>query len=99
MAVLEVRDLHARYSARGPEILKGISFDVEGDDFFAIIGPSSRAGARPCCFSRSTSSGCSAPVTAYAAIHAWDVRMMQLAALCRGRYVATNAVTQPVLFV
>ena len=51
---------------------------------FAIIGPSSRAGARPCCFSRSTSSGCSAPVTAYAAIHAWDVRMMQLAALCRG---------------
>ncbi|HBT42627.1 MAG TPA: phosphonate ABC transporter ATP-binding protein, partial [Rhodospirillaceae bacterium] len=40
MAVLEVRDLRARYSARGPEILKGISFDVEGDDFFAIIGPS-----------------------------------------------------------
>ena len=39
MAVLEVRDLRARYSARGPEILKGISFDVEGDDFFAIIGP------------------------------------------------------------
>lgn len=29
-----------RYSASGPEILKGISFDVEADDFFAIIGPS-----------------------------------------------------------
>jgi len=40
MAVLEVRDLRARYSARGPEILKGISFRVEADDFFAIIGPS-----------------------------------------------------------
>ena len=40
MAVLEVRDLRARYSARGPEILKGISFRVKADDFFAIIGPS-----------------------------------------------------------
>ncbi len=40
MAVLEVRDLRARYSANGPEILKGISFRVEADDFFAIIGPS-----------------------------------------------------------
>jgi ABC-type branched-subunit amino acid transport system ATPase component len=40
MSVLEVSDLHARYSAKGPDILKGISFDVEGDDFFAIIGPS-----------------------------------------------------------
>ena len=40
MAVLEVRDLRARYTAAGPEILKGISFDVESDDFFAIIGPS-----------------------------------------------------------
>ncbi|MCH7778959.1 MAG: phosphonate ABC transporter ATP-binding protein [Gemmatimonadetes bacterium] len=40
MAVLEVRDLRARYSASGPEILKGISFRVEADDFFAIIGPS-----------------------------------------------------------
>ena len=40
MAVLEVRDLRARYSASGPEILKGISFSVEADDFFAIIGPS-----------------------------------------------------------
>ena len=25
---------------REPEILKGVSFDVEADDFFAIIGPS-----------------------------------------------------------
>ena len=40
MAILEVRDLHARYSASGPEILKGVSFSVEDDDFFAIIGPS-----------------------------------------------------------
>lgn len=40
MPILEVRDLKARYSSGGPEILKGISFDVEADDFFAIIGPS-----------------------------------------------------------
>jgi len=40
MAVLTVRDLRARYSASGPEVLKGISFRVEADDFFAIIGPS-----------------------------------------------------------
>jgi len=40
MAILEVRDLRASYSASGPEILKGISFRVEADDFFAIIGPS-----------------------------------------------------------
>ncbi len=40
MAILEVRDLRARYSAGGPEILKGISFRVEADDFFAVIGPS-----------------------------------------------------------
>ena len=40
MAVLVVRDLKARYSAKGPEVLKGISFEVLEDDFFAIIGPS-----------------------------------------------------------
>ena len=40
MAVLEIRNLRARYSASGPEVLKGISFRVEDDDFFAIIGPS-----------------------------------------------------------
>ncbi|MBE9555609.1 MAG: phosphonate ABC transporter ATP-binding protein [Proteobacteria bacterium] len=40
MAVLEVRDLCARYSASGPEILKSVSFSVEADDFFAVIGPS-----------------------------------------------------------
>ena len=40
MPILEVRDLCARYTSGGPEILKGISFDVESDDFFAIIGPS-----------------------------------------------------------
>ena len=40
MALLEVRELDARYSKSGPDILKNISFDVESDDFFAIIGPS-----------------------------------------------------------
>ncbi len=40
MAILEVRDLRARYYAIGPDILKGISFSVEADDFLAIIGPS-----------------------------------------------------------
>ena len=40
MPILEVQELRARYSSAGPEILKGISFDVEADDFFAIIGPS-----------------------------------------------------------
>ena len=40
MAILEVRDLRAKYGSSGPEILKGISFQVEEDDFFAIIGPS-----------------------------------------------------------
>lgn len=40
MAILEVNELRARYSSSGPEILKGISFEVEEDDFFAIIGAS-----------------------------------------------------------
>lgn len=40
MSILSVRDLRVRYSATGPEILKGVSFEVEEDDFFAIIGPS-----------------------------------------------------------
>jgi len=39
MSILSVTDLKVRYST-GPEILKGISFEVEADDFFAIIGPS-----------------------------------------------------------
>jgi len=37
-AVLEVKDLHAGYADR--EILKGVSFTLGPDDFFAIIGPS-----------------------------------------------------------
>ena len=37
-AVLEVKNLRAGYSGR--EILKGVSFTVNADDFFAIIGPS-----------------------------------------------------------
>jgi phosphonate transport system ATP-binding protein len=36
--VLEVKDLRAGYAGR--EILKGISFTLKSDDFFAIIGPS-----------------------------------------------------------
>lgn len=40
MPILSVSDLKIRYSAGGPEILKGVSFEVEADDFFAIIGPS-----------------------------------------------------------
>lgn len=38
--MLEVKDLRIRYNKSGPEILKGISFSVESDDFLAIIGPS-----------------------------------------------------------
>ena len=37
-AVLEVKDLRAGYAER--EILKGVSFTLGADDFFAIIGPS-----------------------------------------------------------
>jgi phosphonate transport system ATP-binding protein len=40
MKILEIKKLYARYSASGPEVLKDISFTVEDDDFFAIIGPS-----------------------------------------------------------
>lgn len=40
MAILEVDNLKSKYTFSGPEILKGISFQVEEDDFFAIIGPS-----------------------------------------------------------
>lgn len=35
---LQVRNLHAGYAGR--EILKGVSFQVAPEDFFAIIGPS-----------------------------------------------------------
>ena len=40
MVVLEVNELRIRYSSSSPEILKGISFEVAENDFFAIIGPS-----------------------------------------------------------
>ena len=40
MKMLEVKDLRIRYNKSGPEILKGISFSLESDDFLAIIGPS-----------------------------------------------------------
>src|SRR3954447_1902184 len=35
-----VRDLRARYTQSGPEILRGVSFALEADDFCAVIGPS-----------------------------------------------------------
>ncbi|MGE0613229.1 MAG: phosphonate ABC transporter ATP-binding protein [Hyphomicrobiales bacterium] len=38
--ILQVKDLKVRYSLTGPEILKGVSFDVGAEDFLAIIGPS-----------------------------------------------------------
>ena len=40
MNVLEVRDLKVQYAANGPQILKGVSFAVDGSDFCAVIGPS-----------------------------------------------------------
>ena len=40
MSILEVKNLSASYSSSGPEILKGISFEVAENDFLAIIGPS-----------------------------------------------------------
>jgi len=40
MSVLEIDDLRVRYSGSGPEVLKGISFNVDAEDFFGIIGPS-----------------------------------------------------------
>lgn len=40
MKMLEVKDLRIRYNKSGPDILKGISFSLESDDFLAIIGPS-----------------------------------------------------------
>ena len=40
MSVLQVNELRVRYNARSKEILKGINFEVEENDFFAIIGPS-----------------------------------------------------------
>lgn len=40
MTILEVENLRVRYTTSGPEILKGVSFSVQSDDFLAIIGPS-----------------------------------------------------------
>jgi len=40
MAILEVSDLRVRYVTGGPDVLKGVSFHVDAEDFFAIIGPS-----------------------------------------------------------
>ena len=40
MSILEVRNLKVSYTGSGPQILKGIDFEVDGDDFCAVIGPS-----------------------------------------------------------
>jgi len=40
MKTLEVVNLKAKYERSGPEVLKGIHFDLDSDDFLAIIGPS-----------------------------------------------------------
>src|SRR5918997_1247034 len=40
MSIVVVRDLRARYTQSGPEILRGVSFTLEADDFCAVIGPS-----------------------------------------------------------
>jgi phosphonate transport system ATP-binding protein len=40
MSILQVSNLKVSYAATGPQILKGIDFAVDGDDFCAVIGPS-----------------------------------------------------------
>ena len=40
MTVLSVENLQVRYDAKGPVVLKDVSFKVEENDFLAIIGPS-----------------------------------------------------------
>jgi phosphonate transport system ATP-binding protein len=40
MSIVVVRDLRARYTQSGPEILRGVSFTLAADDFCAVIGPS-----------------------------------------------------------
>ena len=40
MSIVVVGDLRARYTQSGPEILRGVSFTLEADDFCAVIGPS-----------------------------------------------------------
>lgn len=40
MNILEVKNLQVQYVANGPQILKGVNFAVDGNDFCAVIGPS-----------------------------------------------------------
>src|SRR5215210_679246 len=40
MPVVDVRELRARYTQSGPEILRGVSFTLEDNDFCAVIGSS-----------------------------------------------------------
>lgn len=40
MNILEVKNLKVQYVANGPQILKGVDFAVDGNDFCAVIGPS-----------------------------------------------------------
>ncbi len=37
--VIEVRNVHKRYAARGPEALKGVSFAVAPGEIFGLLGP------------------------------------------------------------
>lgn len=40
MKTLEITNLRAQYERSRPEVLKGVSFNLDPDDFLAIIGPS-----------------------------------------------------------
>jgi phosphonate transport system ATP-binding protein len=40
MATLEVVNLRVRYQRSGPEILKGVNFSLDPNNFLAVIGPS-----------------------------------------------------------
>jgi len=40
MKTLEIINLRAKYGRSSPEVLKGVSFSLDPDDFLAIIGPS-----------------------------------------------------------
>ena len=40
MNVLTVRNLCVQYASNGPQVLSGVSFDLDSADFCAVIGPS-----------------------------------------------------------
>lgn len=74
MPILQVKDLRARYGSNGEEVLRGISFDVDADDFFAIIGPSGAGKSTLIrCINRLVE-----PTSG--AIHLYDVDVLKLSA-------------------